>query len=109
MSTDIHVLFLLNIRYNVTHLTYVKKDAVITIIMISGSFSALLSFFKLQYVGESERAVRTVFQRARNSAPCVIFFDELDALCPRRSGHSEVINFLVKIAASSTLHGVHIM
>ncbi|XP_052235407.1 nuclear valosin-containing protein-like isoform X2 [Dreissena polymorpha] len=41
------------------------------------------------YVGESERAVRTVFQRARNSAPCVIFFDELDALCPKRSGHSE--------------------
>lgn len=38
-----------------------------------------------QYVGESERAVRQVFQRARNSAPCVIFFDEVDALCPRRS------------------------
>nr|XP_020642225.1 nuclear valosin-containing protein-like isoform X3 [Pogona vitticeps] len=37
------------------------------------------------YVGESERAVRQVFQRARNSAPCVIFFDEIDALCPRRS------------------------
>lgn len=40
-----------------------------------------------QYVGESERAVRQVFQRGRNSAPCVIFFDEIDALCPRRSGH----------------------
>lgn len=39
------------------------------------------------YVGESERAVRQVFQRGRNSAPCVIFFDEVDALCPRRSGH----------------------
>lgn len=39
------------------------------------------------YVGESERAVRQVFQRACNSAPCVIFFDEVDALCPRRSGH----------------------
>ncbi|KAL7987397.1 hypothetical protein Chor_006316 [Crotalus horridus] len=38
-----------------------------------------------KYVGESERAVRQVFQRARNSAPCVIFFDEVDALCPRRS------------------------
>lgn len=41
------------------------------------------------YVGESERAVRQVFQRARNSAPCVIFFDELDALCPRRSDSGE--------------------
>jgi SpoVK/Ycf46/Vps4 family AAA+-type ATPase len=29
--------------------------------------------------------VRQVFQRAKNSAPCVIFFDEVDALCPRRS------------------------
>jgi hypothetical protein len=38
----------------------------------------------LQYVGESERAVRQVFSRARASAPCVIFFDELDALVPRR-------------------------
>ncbi|XP_077997403.1 nuclear valosin-containing protein-like [Glandiceps talaboti] len=41
------------------------------------------------YVGESERAVRQCFQRARNSAPCVIFFDELDALCPRRSNVTE--------------------
>nr|CAI5852259.1 unnamed protein product [Callosobruchus analis] len=41
------------------------------------------------YVGESERAVRVCFERARNSAPCVIFFDELDALCPKRSLTSE--------------------
>ncbi|KAK4876954.1 hypothetical protein RN001_009460 [Aquatica leii] len=37
------------------------------------------------YVGESEKAVRVCFERARNSAPCVIFFDELDSLCPKRS------------------------
>jgi ribosome biogenesis ATPase len=37
-----------------------------------------------KYVGESERAVRQVFTRARASAPCIIFFDELDALCPKR-------------------------
>lgn len=41
------------------------------------------------YVGESEKAVRQCFQRARNSAPCVIFFDELDALCPKRSDSGE--------------------
>lgn len=35
------------------------------------------------YVGESESRVRQVFTRARASAPCVIFFDELDALCPK--------------------------
>lgn len=35
------------------------------------------------YVGESESKVRQVFARARSSAPCVIFFDELDSLCPK--------------------------
>lgn len=39
-----------------------------------------------KYVGESERAVRQVFVRARSSVPVVIFFDELDALVPRRDG-----------------------
>jgi ribosome biogenesis ATPase len=43
----------------------------------------------LQYVGESEKNVRTYFQRAKNAAPCVIFFDEIDALCPKRSQHGE--------------------
>ncbi|CAB0038386.1 unnamed protein product [Trichogramma brassicae] len=52
------------------------------------------------YVGESERAVRQCFLRARNSAPCVIFFDELDALCPKRSegdssASSRVVNQLL--------------
>jgi len=37
-----------------------------------------------KYVGESERAVRQTFSRARASAPCIIFFDEIDSLCPRR-------------------------
>jgi ribosome biogenesis ATPase len=41
------------------------------------------------YVGESESRVRQVFSRARASAPCVIFFDELDALCPRRGSGAE--------------------
>ena len=42
-----------------------------------------------KYVGESERAVRSLFARARAAAPCVLFFDELDSLAPRRSGGSE--------------------
>ena len=37
-----------------------------------------------KYVGESERAVRQLFQRARAAHPCVLFFDEMDALAPRR-------------------------
>ena len=38
-----------------------------------------------KYVGESEKAIRSLFIRARNSSPCIIFFDELDALVPKRS------------------------
>jgi transitional endoplasmic reticulum ATPase len=38
------------------------------------------------WVGESERAVREVFRKARQAAPCIIFFDEIDALAPRRAG-----------------------
>jgi ribosome biogenesis ATPase len=37
-----------------------------------------------KYVGESEKSVRQVFSRAKASAPCIIFFDELDALVPKR-------------------------
>ncbi|KAJ2654239.1 Ribosome biogenesis ATPase rix7 [Coemansia sp. RSA 1200] len=53
-----------------------------------------------KYVGDSERAVRQVFARARASSPCVIFFDELDALCSRRSGEqneasARVVNTLL--------------
>lgn len=36
------------------------------------------------YVGQSEQNIREVFERARSASPCVIFFDELDALAPNR-------------------------
>lgn len=36
------------------------------------------------YIGESERQVRQVFERARSARPCVLFFDELDSLAPAR-------------------------
>jgi len=41
------------------------------------------------YVGESERNVRAVFASARAAAPCVLFFDELDALAPARGRGSD--------------------
>jgi len=37
-----------------------------------------------KWVGESERGIREVFRRARQASPCVIFFDEVDALAPTR-------------------------
>lgn len=48
---------------------------------ISVKGPALLS----KYVGESEKAVREVFHKAKQAAPCIVFFDEIDALLPRRS------------------------
>ncbi|ODV84138.1 hypothetical protein CANARDRAFT_68230 [[Candida] arabinofermentans NRRL YB-2248] len=50
-----------------------------------------LNFFSVKgpellnmYIGESEANVRRVFQRARDAKPCVIFFDELDSVAPKR-------------------------
>ncbi|RLE80299.1 MAG: AAA family ATPase [Thermoprotei archaeon] len=37
-----------------------------------------------KWVGESERAIREIFRKARQAAPCVVFFDEIDAIAPRR-------------------------
>jgi len=44
-----------------------------------------------KYVGESERAIRELFRRARSSAPCVVFFDELDSICPKRGSDSNQV------------------
>jgi transitional endoplasmic reticulum ATPase len=37
-----------------------------------------------KYVGETEKAIRDIFLQARQAAPCIIFFDEIDAVAPRR-------------------------
>lgn len=69
----------------------------------------------LQYVGESERAVRTLFNRARSSAPCVIFFDELDALVPRRDdslseASARVVNtLLTELDGLSARAGIYVI
>ena len=60
----------------------IATESQVSFISVKGP--ALLSM----YVGESERGVREVFHKARQAAPCIIFFDEIDALVPLRSAGS---------------------
>ena len=68
-----------------------------------------------KYVGESERAVRQVFVRARSSIPCVIFFDELDALVPKRDdalseSSARVVNtLLTELDGLSSRQGIYVV
>lgn len=41
------------------------------------------------YIGESEKNVRGIFEKARNNSPCIIFFDELDSLVPKRGNQAD--------------------
>lgn len=44
-----------------------------------------------KYIGQSEQKVREIFEKAKEQAPCVIFFDEFDSIAPKRgSGSSGV-------------------
>ena len=42
-----------------------------------------------KWVGESEKAVRKIFEKARQTSPTIIFFDEIDSLAPRRGAGSD--------------------
>jgi len=66
-----------------------------------------------KWVGESERGVREIFRRARQAAPCVIFFDEVDSVAPVRGlgGDSMVTErvvsqLLTEMDGISSLSGV---
>lgn len=60
----------------------IANESKVNFISVKGP--ALLS----KFVGESEQGVREIFHKARQAAPCIIFFDEIDALVPIRSGGS---------------------
>lgn len=59
-----------------------------------------------KWVGESERAVREVFSRARAVAPAIIFFDEIDALAPVRGSSTNNVTDSVVAALLTELDGV---
>ncbi|MCE8423241.1 MAG: CDC48 family AAA ATPase, partial [Candidatus Methanoperedens sp.] len=45
--------------------------------------------FMSKWVGESEKAVRETFRKAKQAAPCIIFFDEIDSIAPTRGTGSD--------------------
>jgi transitional endoplasmic reticulum ATPase len=59
------------------------SQAEVNFISIKGP--ALLS----KYLGESERSIREIFKKARRAAPCVLFFDEIDALAATRGARGD--------------------
>jgi transitional endoplasmic reticulum ATPase len=69
-----------------------------------------------KWVGESEKAVREIFKKARQTAPTIIFFDEIDSLVPRRGSSSDsnvterVVNqLLTEIDGLEDLHDIIII
>jgi transitional endoplasmic reticulum ATPase len=70
-----------------------------------------------KWVGESEKGVREVFRKARQASPCIVFFDEIDALVPLRSGGSAdshvtervVSQFLAEMDGIEDMRGVVIL
>lgn len=68
-----------------------------------------------KYLGESERAVRQVFSRARAATPCIVFFDELDALTPPRgnaisdAAYRVVNTLLTELDGLSDRSGVYVI
>jgi len=68
-----------------------------------------------RYIGESEKAIRQIFKVAKQAAPSLIFFDEIDAIAPKRksgeSGVSErvVAQFLAEMDGIEELTGVVVL
>ena len=88
----------------------VASESEVNFISVKGP--ALMS----KYVGESEKGVREVFKKARQASPCIVFFDEIDALAPvRSSGDSTnvsqrvVSQFLVEMDGIEELKGVVVL
>ena len=65
-----------------------------------------------KYVGESERAVRDIFKKARAAAPSIIFFDEIDAISSSREGESSdgsALNSRIVATLLNEMDGIEVM
>ena len=69
-----------------------------------------------KWVGESERGIREIFKRARQSSPCVVFFDEIDSIAPIRGAGGEtavservVSQLLTELDGMENMHGVVVL
>jgi len=69
-----------------------------------------------KWVGESERGIREIFRRARQSSPCVVFFDEIDSIAPIRGAGAEtqvservVSQLLTELDGMQEMHGVVVL
>ena len=69
-----------------------------------------------KWVGESERGIREIFKRARQSSPCVVFFDEIDSIAPIRGAGGEtavtervVSQLLTELDGMENMHGVIVL
>ncbi|MCX9074011.1 MAG: AAA family ATPase [Candidatus Methanoperedens sp.] len=72
--------------------------------------------FLSKWVGESEKAVRETFRKAKQSAPCIIFFDEIDSITPVRGTGSDshvsermVSQMLSEIDGLEELHNITVI
>jgi transitional endoplasmic reticulum ATPase len=69
-----------------------------------------------KWVGESERGIREIFRRARQSSPCVVFFDEIDSIAPIRGAGADtqvtervVSQLLTELDGMQDMHGVVVL
>jgi transitional endoplasmic reticulum ATPase len=64
-----------------------------------------------KWVGESEKAIREVFRKAKMAAPCIIFFDEFDSIAPSRGRHTTDSGVSEKVLSQflTELDGLEIM
>ena len=89
----------------------VANESGVNFISIKGP--ALIS----KYVGESERAIREVFKKAKQASPTILFFDEIDAIVPKRSSASTdghvtervLSQFLTELDGIEELKGVLVL